>query len=205
MIAAIRSRQGAGKLLMTIEPQQTAPMPKCDDLASAAMIDGCQQGDPAMQRQLYDRSHQQLFRLAVRMVGRQDASDVCQQAYLKIFSSIRQFAGRSNLMTWLYRITVNECLQHRRNRASRPTLHLAEFEPRDTKQHPIDRAEQRELLEKALERIDPELRCVFLLREVDQLSYSQISQVTDLPEGTVASRLSRAREQLQEILAALDT
>jgi RNA polymerase sigma-70 factor (ECF subfamily) len=192
----VRDEQAA----MSVEPQQTVSLAKGDD---PAVVSGCQQGDPAMQRELYDRSHQQLFRLAVRMVGRQDASDVCQQVFLKAFASIKQFAGRSSLMTWLYRIAVNECLQHRRNRASRPTMHLADFEPPDQKRSPIERTQQRELLEKALELVDPELRCIFLLREIEDLSYAQISQVTDLPEGTVASRLSRAREQLQEILVAL--
>jgi RNA polymerase sigma-70 factor (ECF subfamily) len=176
-----------------------------DFQAISAAVAGCQLHDRAMQRQLYDLCHEKAYRLCARMVGRQDAADVCQEAFLKVFQSIEHFAGRSSFTTWMYRIVVNECLQYRRKRATRPTLQLAEFEPTDHKRPEIERAQQRELLEKALEQIDPELRCVFLLREVDELSYSQISEVMQLPEGTVASRLSRAREQLQGILTALGT
>ncbi len=137
------------------------------------------------------------------MVGRQDAADVCQQIYLRVFESIHQFAGRSNLMTWLYRIAVNECLQFRRKRGSRPTVQLADYEPQDRAKSSTETTQQRELLATALGRIDAELRCIFLLRETDELSYAQIAEVLQVPEGTVASRLNRAREQLQEILIAI--
>jgi RNA polymerase sigma-70 factor (ECF subfamily) len=189
----------------SVSQRLTSPLSGDDGAALEEVVAGCQRSDPVMQRELYDRSHQQLFRLAVRMVGRQDAADVCQQIFLNAFKAIREFTGRSNVMTWLYRIAVNECLQYRRKRGRRPTLHLADYEPPDHRTPEIARTQQRELLEKALERIDPDLRCVFLLRELDGLSYAQISEVMELPEGTVASRLSRAREQLQEILTALET
>src|SRR5690242_16325439 len=128
-VAAIRSRMAPSNPVVDTQLQPIAPPVEEGDVALATVIAGCQFDDPAMQRQLYDLSHQQLFRLAVRMVGRQDAADVCQLVYLKVFDSIKQFAGRSSLMTWLYRIAVNECLQYRRKRGSRPTLQLADFEP----------------------------------------------------------------------------
>src|SRR5690242_18562352 len=90
-----------------IDSHQTESVREDDGANLQELITGCQHGNPAMQRELYDLSHHQLFRLAVRMVGRQDASDVCQQIYLKAFEAIKQFAGRSSLMTWLYRIAVN--------------------------------------------------------------------------------------------------
>ena len=137
------------------------------------------------------------------MVGRQDAADVCQQTFLKVFQSIGSFAGRSSFMTWLFRIAANECLQHRRRTSRARVVNLADIEPPDRAPPATQRIHDRELLEMALARLDPELRCVFLLREVEELSYTQIADAVDIPEGTVASRLSRAREQLQRILTAL--
>ncbi len=116
----------------------------------AVIIAGCQRGEIASQTALYDRTHRELFRLTARMIGRQDAPDVCQQIYLKIFAAIGQFAGRSNLTTWIYRIAVNECLQFRRRRGRHPTLNLADHEPEDRKHRALQRIQQRELLEIAL-------------------------------------------------------
>jgi RNA polymerase sigma-70 factor (ECF subfamily) len=170
----------------------------------SAILDGCQRGDREMQRELYERCHRQVFRLAVRMVGRQDAADVCQLVFLKMFQSIDQYAGRANFTTWLYRIALNECLQHRRKRGRHPTVHLADYEPPDRQKPATQRLADHELLETALDRIDPELRSLFLLREVEELSYSELASVLDLPEGTIASRLNRARDQLHTILQSID-
>jgi len=169
----------------------------------SAAIAGCQLRDRDMQRRLYELCHEKAYRLCARMVGRQDAADVCQQTFLKVFQSIGSFAGRSSFMTWLFRIAANECLQHRRRTSRARVVNLADIEPPDRAPPATQRIHDRELLEMALARLDPELRCVFLLREVEELSYTQIADAVDLPEGTVASRLSRAREQLQRILTAL--
>jgi RNA polymerase sigma-70 factor (ECF subfamily) len=174
-----------------------------ESLDLASIVVGCQQRHRTAQRELYERSHRQLFRLVTRMIGAQDADDVCQQVFLKAYQSIQQFAVRSNFMTWLYRIAINECLQCRRKRASRPMVNLADFEPIDRAKSFTERTQQKELLEIALGELDPELRSIFLLREVEGLSYAEIGQVMQLPDGTVASRLSRAREQLLETLNRL--
>jgi RNA polymerase sigma-70 factor (ECF subfamily) len=166
-------------------------------------VAGCQRHDRQMQRQLYDLCHEQAYRLCARMVGRQDAADVCQQTFLKVFQSIGHFAGRSSFMTWLFRIAVNECLQHRRKASRGRAVNLADFEPPDRAPPATQRIHDRELLEMALARLDPELRCAFLLREVEELSYAQIAEVIEIPEGTVASRLSRARRELEQILRGL--
>ncbi len=171
--------------------------------ALSEVIDGCLRGEPQMQRELYDRCHQQVFRLTVRMVGRQDAPDVCQLAFLKAFQSIEQFAGQASFTTWLYRIAVNECLQHRRKRGSHPAVRLTDYEPPDRHKPATERVADRELLEAALQRIDPELRVLFLLREVEELSYSELAHAVQLSEGTVASRLSRVRDQLHSILSEM--
>ena len=161
-----------------------------------AVVAASQAGDREMQRELFERCRDPVYRVTVRMVGRQDASDITQQVFLRIFQNLDGFAGRSGFMTWLYRVTMNECLQWIRRARRRPVQALA-FDPSDHRQSPAIALHDKELLESALARIDPDLRCVFLLREVEDLSYARIAEVLQIACGTVASRLSRARQQLQ--------
>ena len=176
---------------------------KCQTVGDslATVVAACQQGDATAYRQLYESCHQRVFRLAVRMVGLQDAADVTQQVFFQAFRSIDQFNGRSRFETWLYRLAVNESLQHlRRNRRWR--FDALDWEPMDESHHGDD-AEHKELLEQALSRIDPELRSIFLLREVEGLSYRDIADALEIPAGTVGSRLNRARRDLQQHLSEL--
>lgn len=168
----------------------------------AAVLDGCRKDDRGAQLQLYEACHRQVYRLMVRMVGLQDAADLTQQTFLHVFRKIDQFAGHSKLETWIYRLAVNEALQHLRSRRRRrwqPLLH----EPAGRYQRHTQRREQREVLEMALAKLEPELRSIFLLREVEELSYREIAEAVDIPEGTVGSRLNRARRELQQHLAEL--
>lgn len=167
----------------------------------AAVVSACKEGSRSAQRELYDSCHASVFRVAAWMVGLQDAADVTQQVFLQAFRSIGQFHGRSCFETWLYRLAVNESLQHlRRNR--RWKYHALDWDPMDESQ-PGENAERQELLEQALARIDPELRAIFLLREVEGQSYRQIALALQVPEGTVGSRLNRARRELRRLLAEL--
>ena len=122
--------------------------------------------------------------------------------YLQVFQRVGQFRGDSAFTTWLYRLTVNEAMQHLRRERSRRTR-LLNLDPQDEQPNRGDQVEARELLACALEKIDPELRSVFLLREVERLSYSEIAAALEIPMGTVASRLNRAREELQDHLRKL--
>lgn len=172
-----------------------------DEGVLAAIVAGCRQGDRAAQRGLYDVCQDRVYRVAVRMVGRQEADDITQQVFLQAFRSIGQFQGQSRIETWLYRLTVNECLQFvRRNRRWR--FASLEWEPTDGSNRREER-EQRELLDEALARLDPELRSIFVLKEVEQLSYREIAEAVQIPEGTVGSRLNRARRELQQHLSSI--
>jgi RNA polymerase sigma-70 factor (ECF subfamily) len=164
-------------------------------------VEGCQAEDPESQRQLYEQFKDLVYRLVLRMVGREDALDLSQQVFLQVFRSIRQFSGRSQFNTWIYRLAVNECLQFRR-RVRRDDCSL-EFDPMDESTSTAYRSDDRELLDCALLSIEPDLRVVFLLREVEGLSYTEIAAVLGVSEGTVGSRLNRARSKLQEQLIAL--
>lgn len=162
----------------------------------------CQVGNRDAQRRLYETCHSQVFQLMVRMVGRQDAADLTQQVFLHLFRKIEQFEGRSTFETWLYRLAANEALQHLRklNRRKSETLTIEPMSDANAESEPI---EQRELLEQALAKVEPDLRLIFVLREMDGLSYREIAEAADVPEGTVGSRLNRVRRELQKHLADL--
>lgn len=172
-----------------------------DDVVTDEVIAACRDGDADAFQRMYDAQVQRVYRLAARMVGVNDASDVTQLVFLNVFRSIRNFKGESRFDTWLYRLTVNESLQHlRRNRRWR--CRELDWEPMEQSRQ-LEAPEQREILDRALAKVDPDLRAIFLLREVEQLAYREIAAVLEMSEGTVASRLNRARRELQAALVEL--
>ncbi len=166
------------------------------------VVEACRRGDRAAPQQLYEACRRGVFRLAARMVGLQDAADVTQQVFLQAFRTLDQFQGRSRFETWIYRLAVNESLQHLRRNRRRPIQSL-DWEPVAASREPAD-ADQKELLERALAQLDPELRSIFLLREIEELSYHDIAETLQIPEGTVGSRLNRARRELRQLLAQFE-
>lgn len=166
------------------------------------ILSRCRLGDREAQRELYDRCQQSVFRLVARMVGHSDSDDVAQQVFLNVFRSLDQFDFQSAFETWVYRIAVNESLQHlRRQRRWRCSSLTGDFMDREPE--PERRLDHKELMEQALAQLEPELRSLFLLREVEGLSYAEIAEALQIPEGTVASRMNRARRLLKERLVAL--
>jgi len=169
---------------------------------AAEIVEACQKGDPVAQHRLYEASNQNVYRLMVRMVGVQDAADVTQQVFLQAFRKIGQFSGRSQIGTWIYRVAVNDALQYLR-KSKRSQVHTLEQEPIDGSPNRHENVDDKEILEQALGLLDLGLRSAFLLREVEGLSYSEIADALEIPEGTVGSRLNRARRELKQHLVEL--
>jgi RNA polymerase sigma-70 factor (ECF subfamily) len=168
----------------------------------AEVVRAAQEGDCNAQRQLYESLHQNIYRLMVRMVGRQDADDLVQQSFLQAFRKINQFTGQAQFGTWLHRLAVNEALQHLR-RTKRAKTHVLEHEPTDGRPDHREQVLQNDLLEQALRLLEPDLRATFLLREIDGFAYGEIAETMQIPEGTVGSRLNRARRELKQHLLEL--
>jgi len=171
----------------------------------AGVVRRCQSGQLgarlSAQRELYLACHNDVYGLMVRMVSQQDAADLTQQVFMKVFRKIGQFQGHSKFRTWLYRLAVNESLQHlRKNKRKQQVLvhDPIDHRPSLTRHH-----EAKDVLDAALDRLEPLLRSIFLLKELQGLSYRQIAEATDVPEGTVGSRLNRARRQLRDHLIEL--
>lgn len=168
----------------------------------AQIVAACRQGDRGAQRELYDHCSPKVFRLVVHMVGIQEAADVTQQIFLQTYRTLQQFSARSGFETWLYRLATNECLQFLRHTKRRSPESL-DYEPADRSAGHTRELQSRELLDRALQRLDPELRAIFLLREVEGFDYRELAETLKISEGTVASRLNRARSKLKEYLLDL--
>lgn len=166
------------------------------------LVDACVAGDRCAMQQLYEQCSDNVYGLMVRMVGRQEADDLTQQVFLRMFRKLDQFNGQSRLETWLYRLATNEALQHIRRSKRRSTAPLV-TEPATDDPDRVGRAEEAELLETAMSRLEPELRAILILKEQQNLPYREIAESIGIPEGTVGSRLNRARKVLREELAKM--
>lgn len=157
---------------------------------------------------LIQRHQDRLYNSMVQVLRNEtDAEDVVQDAFVLAFTKLASFKGNSQLFTWLYRIAYNVAVTKMRQR--KPTLSLdgrpdqIRMDFPDPGPAPDDRLKQSEQtfeLSQALERLSEEHRVILVLREMEELDYDAISEILDLPIGTVRSRLHRARNQLKEIL-----
>ena len=135
----------------------------------------------------------------------EDAVELAQETFIRAFESLPRFEERSSLSTWLYRIAANLSIDFRRREGRHPTLHGedAESELRKLPSQRGDafadaaRAELNQKIRDALSELTPEHRTVILLREVEGLSYDEISEIVQCPKGTVMSRLHYARSRLR--------
>lgn len=163
------------------------------------------------------RAHQdRVFELVYRMLGdREEALDLSQEIFVSLHAALARFRGESRLSTWIYRVAKNHCLNRlaflRRRERGRNTeisevpegvleSHVPSARPDDL----VSASEQRHLVERALDELDETQRLLVVLRDVEGLSYGEIVAITELPEGTVKSRLHRARAALAEVVARLE-
>jgi RNA polymerase sigma-70 factor, ECF subfamily len=165
------------------------------------LVQKCRNGDREAQREIYAQTSDRIYRLLLRMTGRpEDAFDLTQDTYLKVFGAIDRFQGSSELTTWIYQIAVNEARQFlRRRRLHQTKLKLLTglSEASATQCPDVDAAAD---VQDALTRLPESERALIVLRHFDHLSYEQMAQVLDKPPGTVASALNRARRMLRELL-----
>ncbi|QDV83768.1 ECF RNA polymerase sigma factor SigW [Stieleria magnilauensis] len=182
--------------------EQASAEATVDSVATAALIRECIDGDHDAMGRLYERCSGRVYALMVRMVGRQDADDAMQLAFMQIFRKLDRFSGGSSLETWIYRVATNEALQFLRRR-KRDNVDTLSLEPESKVTQSGLRLEDAEMLEAGLAKLEPELRAVLTLKEVQELSYAEIAEIMDIPEGTVGSRLNRARRELRDELERL--
>ena len=180
----------------------------------ARLLRGLRAGIESAYEELLARYQQPVYSVVYRLLGDQnDACDVVQEVFLKVFRSVGSFQERSSLRTWIYRIAVNEAHNHRRW-FSRHRKHEVAIE-QENEEHrsyevtpdpgpsPFDWARDREtqaLIEQALNEVSPVFRTAVVLRDIEDLSYEEISDILQVSLGTVKSRILRGRDALRRAL-----
>jgi RNA polymerase sigma-70 factor, ECF subfamily len=167
-------------------------------------------------RELIEAQRDRIYNITFRMLGnRAEAEDVAQEVFITVFKTIDSFREESKFSTWLYRVTVNHCKNRIKYLARRHDRQKDELDetsggvngatvdtPARATQpdRALEGAQMEQLLQEAIAKLDDDHRIVVVLRDVEDLSIEEICKITDLPDGTVKSRLHRARLALRKKL-----
>jgi RNA polymerase sigma-70 factor (ECF subfamily) len=184
--------------------------------AERGLVEQCRRGDPNAFSRLVALHEGLVYNLAARLLAdREEAKDVSQDVFLQVYRMLPRFEGRSSLKTWIYRIVVNQCRNRQRwwrRRRRDKALPLEELAASDSarlatpsREGPEDEVARREesgRVQQALLKLSLDHRAVLLLREVEELSGAEIAEALGVAEGTVKSRLARARDALRRALVA---
>ena len=182
-----------------------------------ALIERSRRGDIAAFDQLVRTYEKSVYNTAYRLAGSyDDAADIAQEAFVRAWNNLKSFRGDSAFSTWLYRIVTNVFLDDRKRKRSRPQRSLDEAialdESNVTRQFEDDTpgpeevaegAERRMVLEQAIQTLPEAQRVVIVLYHTQGLSYEEIAEITNLPMGTVKSKLNRARLALRDRLTPM--
>jgi RNA polymerase sigma-70 factor (ECF subfamily) len=173
--------------------------------AIETLIQRCLAGDQAAWDLIVKQYWRKVFNVAYKFVGKHDeAEDLTQDIFLKIFRSLDTFDRRANFQTWLISVSRNLCIDHYRSvRKERETIDrdvdANELAPASREDGPIAALEHRDrvaLLRQALAALPETLRTAVLMRDIQEMSYQEIAEKLRLPEGTVKSRINRGRTEL---------
>ena len=172
------------------------------------MISRCQKGDREALREIFDKYHKKVYRISYGVVRqREEALDIVQEVFIKLFRSIKNFKGRSQFYTYLYRMTMNTAIDHARKAGKQFFSSLDQegsFEPPDE----LEKGPERVLLQKELEervkwamsKLPAEQKAALIFRDVEGLSYQEMAEAMGCSIGTVMSRLHYGRKRIQELL-----
>ena len=179
------------------------------------LVERCKTGDRTAFRRLVEQYEHTVFNTIATMIGdRDEADDIAQEVFIKVHLSLKHFKGQSRFSVWLYRITVNQCLdriKHRKRRSAAVSLdglldqsegdqdYLFKDSSPDAAEI-YERTQLQEAIHRVLDSMTPEHRLVITLKDLEGHSQEEISEMLDCPVGTVKSRLTRAREALKERL-----
>ena len=171
------------------------------------LLAACRTGDGEAFEALFRAHHKRVYSIALNFFGGDAglAADVAQQVFLKIFSKIDDFRAESGLTTWIYRVTVNCCIDEQRRRRRFFSLEnfFGEARPRRVPEDGIYEKEISGEVQRAVAALKPKYRLPIVLKYVENLSYQQIAEILGCSPGTVASRLSRGLKMLAARLGHL--
>ncbi len=181
--------------------------------SDAELVRRARKGDVEAFGRLVQRHEDYVFNAVFHLVGdEKDTEDLAQEVFLRAFDNLNGFEGRAKFTTWIYGIMLNTVRGHWRRSKRRQTLSLEraredksrpDIAPEAEQDGPLGSALRREHVEvvrEAINELDEQLREILVLRDIQGMVYAELAEVLELPEGTVKSRLYRARQQLKEVL-----
>jgi RNA polymerase sigma-70 factor (ECF subfamily) len=179
------------------------------ELSDNQLIPLCIGNEADAWEELVRRHRRRVFNIAYQLVGRFDeAQDLTQDLFLKIYGALRRYDTSRNFVFWLTKITKNLCIDHYRQRRRERELFSESDEVlkvlESVRGNPYTRVrqlEKAEFLRRGLETLSPDLREAVVLRDIQELTYDEIAQKLQIPEGTVKSRINRGRTELARVLA----
>ena len=178
------------------------------DREETDLISRCQQGDHEALKEIFDKYQKKVYRIAYGVVRqREESLDIVQEVFIKLFRSIKNFKGKSNFYTYLYRMAMNTAIDHSRKMGK---VHFSSIDDEGAPQLSDDGEKRqdrvlihKELEEKvkwAMEKLPPEQKAALIFREVEDLSYQEMAEAMGCSIGTVMSRLHYGRKKMQELL-----
>lgn len=175
----------------------------------ALLVRRAQGGDQMAFREIVERFQAKVFSIIYGILrNRNDAEDIAQQVFAKVYFSLPNFDFRSSLLTWIYKITVNECYDYLRKKKVRKLVYESDFSEEESQRiqnseastdaEPLvdERLAQRDLVMKLLEKVSEEDRNLILLKEVEGHSVEELAEMTGMNENTIKVKLFRARQKL---------
>ena len=184
---------------------QMSNYPPAQPVTVDELIERCLSGDQQAWEQIVRLHWRKVFNVAYKFVGKHDeAEDLTQDIFLKIFKSLNSFDRRANFQTWLISVSRNLCIDHYRSvRKERETIDRdidpGDVTPVSAEISPYAALEARDrvtMLREAMGALPDTLRTAVLLRDIQELTYQEIADQLRLPEGTVKSRINRGRTEL---------
>jgi RNA polymerase sigma-70 factor (ECF subfamily) len=182
-----------------------------------ALVRRAQAGDEAAFREIVERYQSKVFSIIHGIIRqRNDVEDIAQQVFAKVFFSLRNFDFRSSLITWIYKITVNECFDYLRKKKVRKLVYESDLsedevrrventEPAIDRQVPVDQnLARRDYVVKLLTKVSEEERRLLMLKEVEGRSVEELAEITGMNENTIKVKLFRARQKLVKAAQRLD-
>jgi RNA polymerase sigma-70 factor (ECF subfamily) len=182
----------------------------------AALVQRVQAADEMAFREIVERYQSKVFSIIYGILrNHNDAEDIAQQVFTKVYFSIRSFDFRSSLLTWIYKITVNECYDYLRKKKVRRLVYESDFsqedalrvensEPARDQRPPVDvTLAQRDLAMKLLARLPEQERTLLLMKEVEGHSVEELAEMTGINENTIKVKLFRARQKLLKVAQRL--
>jgi RNA polymerase sigma-70 factor (ECF subfamily) len=188
-----------------------------ENTQEGALVRRAQSGDEAAFREIVERYQSKVFSIIHGIVRqRNDVEDIAQQVFAKVYFSIRNFDFRSSLLTWIYKITVNECFDYLRKKKVRKLVYesdMSEDEVRrvENTEPAVDRAvrtdttlARRDYVVKLLDKVSDEEKRLLMLKEVEGYSVEELSGMMQMNENTIKVKLFRARQKLVKAAQRLD-